>query len=206
MKSRWFRSITVWGKVAVLFLCAGLLFAMSTGRAYPQSEPEPAPLSSYGDVPVTPNGNGTEAKSGDLTAPQTDTWPALPPAFERPRPAPPAPPVKKADFTGRYYGYVGQALHTWDFYSDGTFLHTRIVSGSGTRMRNSERGDFRLDDGYVELQSRKAATGGTTPGLGGRQTLALGGSEAQGDMRRLKIQFLKDGIMLDGQHLKVKHW
>lgn len=226
------RKVAIIGKVAASFVCVGLLFAMTGGVASSQSEPPkygdvpapnyggaPAPkygdvpAPKYGDVPAPKYGNTPAPKYGDTSAPKYGDTPKIHPGHSPltrkeltpPPPAGEASP-KKADFTGRYFGYEGRTLHTWDFNPDGTFLHTRIVSGSGTNVRNSERGTFRLADDYVELKAAKTATGFTTPSVGGRETLVGGGTAAKVEVVRLKIQFLKDGIVLDGVKMRVKTW
>jgi hypothetical protein len=111
-------------------------------------------------------------------------------------------------FAGKYFGYAGRTLHTWEFYADGTFLHTWIASGANTSVRNSERGAFRLAGRTLELRPTSSATAFVTPGVGGRSTLAGGGNGASAEVRRLEIQILgqEDGIILDGQKLRPKSW
>src|SRR5438552_954263 len=60
-------------------------------------------------------------------------------------------PNREPAFSGRYYGYEGRTLHTWNFNPDGTFLHTSIAAGVGTSVRSSEKGTFRMSDEYLEL-------------------------------------------------------
>ncbi|GEM_PF-5105411 len=116
--------------------------------------------------------------------------------------------AQASSFNGRYFGSQGKILHTWDFNSDGSFLHTTIASGSGTHVRNSEKGRFHLTDGYIELSVTSAAGGYTTPGTGGRDTLVGGDHETKKEIRRLKIEILgaNEGIVLDGIKMKVKSW
>lgn len=111
-------------------------------------------------------------------------------------------------FSGRYFGYEGQTLHTWDFNPDGSFLHTRVVSGSGTNVRNSERGTFQLVGNYVEMRVSKTASAFTTPSVGGRGTLIGGGSDEKAEVQRVPIEFLPGGkgIVLGGIKLGVKTW
>jgi hypothetical protein len=114
----------------------------------------------------------------------------------------------ESGFSGRYFGYEGRTLHTWDFNPDGTFLHTMIAAGVGASARSSERGTFRMSDQHIELTLASSATAFTTPTVGGRGTLVGGGSDTKTEVRRLKIQ-LQDpaqGIVLDGIPMKVKSW
>lgn len=170
------------------------------------------PMHKYELVPLESD-NKPASQTDAPGVPQNEdsggTSPGHPVTTGKSEAATPAVPAQKADFTGRYFGYEGKTLHTWDFYEDGTFLHTRILSGAGTSVRNSERGDFQLDGEYLELKIGKATTGALTPAVGGRDTLIAGGTEAKKEIRKLKIQFLKDGkagILLDGKPLKVKTW
>jgi hypothetical protein len=120
-----------------------------------------------------------------------------------PRPSESSP----SKFAGNYYGFEGRTLHTWDFHAGGTFLHTWIVSGAGTSIRNSERGEFHLDGDLLALKVNSAATAFATPGVGGRSTQLGGGAEHTQSNRRLKIRRLKEGaIVLDGIELKMKSW
>lgn len=122
---------------------------------------------------------------------------------------PPArePETRPSDFAGRYFGYQGRTLHTWDFNPDGTFLHTTIVSGAGTNVRNSERGTFRVAGSYLEITVMKSASAFTTPSVGGRGTQTGGGADTHSDVRRVPFRDLgKDGIVIDGVTMKVKTW
>lgn len=110
--------------------------------------------------------------------------------------------------SGNYYGYAHGALHTWDFSGDGTFLHTWIASSSGSTIRNSERGRFRVAGSTLELTIQSAAGGYATEGVGGR-TIAIGGGSASAtEVRRLPVRFLpaEKAIVLDGIKLKPKSW
>jgi len=111
-------------------------------------------------------------------------------------------------FSGKYFGYEGRMLHTWEFDEDGTFLHTCITSGAGTNTRASEKGRFRLADSTLELKMSSAASGFTTPGVGGNRTNLGGNHEVSSETRKLDIQFLsgEKAIILGGVKLKPKSW
>lgn len=135
---------------------------------------------------------------------------------ERLRPAPEAPPSSKeppsrpvaSGFSGNYYGYEGRTLHTWEFADDGALLHTWIVSGAGTSVRNSERASFVVKGDTLELRVKSAAGGFVTPGVGGRSAISGGGAEAVSELRRMRLQILKaeNAIVLDGVRLKRRSW
>jgi hypothetical protein len=129
------------------------------------------------------------------------------PANQPPSVAAPPSPVEKPPFTGNYYGMDGGTLHTWEFYSDGRFLHTWIAAGAGTNARSSERGAFRLaGSGTLELKLSSTATAFTTPGVGNRTTAIGGGSGSSSETRRLNIKFAEPNLVLDGLTLKPKSW
>jgi hypothetical protein len=135
---------------------------------------------------------------------------SLSPGFQlNRRPINPSPHGTQASgLAGNYYGYDGRTLHTWEFHGDGTFLHTWIASGAGTRVRNSERGGFRVQGDSLELRLTSSATGFTTPGTGGNSTLVGGNAETASQIRHLKIQFDTAGkpAVLEGIQLKPKSW
>lgn len=113
----------------------------------------------------------------------------------------------RSEFWGNYYGYEGRLLHTWEFHPDGTFLHTWISSGTGTNVRNSERGVFQFQGDKLMLRISSTAGGFATPGVGGRSTLSGGAADATASRREVKIQVLNSGgIVLDGIQLKPKNW
>ena len=116
-------------------------------------------------------------------------------------------PVRSA-LAGNYYGYEGRTLHTWDFHADGTFLHTWMISGSGTRVRNSERGVFRLQGDTLELKLGSSASGFSTPGIGADNTLIGGSAETATRIQRVKIRLDQTGklVALDGIEVKPKSW
>jgi hypothetical protein len=144
-----------------------------------------------------------EDKTGGETAAALEVRRPQPPEepIDDPRAAVPAPPSK---LTGSYFGYDERTLHTWDFRSDSTFLHTWIASGAGTSVRNSERGAYRLTGNVVELKTISAAGGFVTPGVGGRSAAVGGGAEANQEVRRLKFEVSDSGVVLDGVKLKPK--
>jgi hypothetical protein len=136
-----------------------------------------------------------------------------PPVSAKPVAAPapeavPSPDHHSAQLTGNYFGFEGRLLHTWEFNKNGTFLHTRITSGSGTSVRNSERGHFRLSGDTLELAIASAASGFATPSAGGKGALLGGSNESTAEVRKLRIEFLKvdKSIVLDGIKLKPKSW
>jgi|ERR1035437_2660552 hypothetical protein len=124
---------------------------------------------------------------------------------QAPRP-PSTPAATKPAFTGNYYGMDGRTLHTWEFHSDATFLHTWISSGAGTNVRNSERGSFRLVGDTVELKLSSTTTGFTTPGVGGRSMAVGGGDGRSTETRSVSIGFADSNLVLDGVRLKPKSW
>lgn len=141
-------------------------------------------------------GVSTDAEKQRATPPAPSALERATPSSDRPGPA----------FTGNYFGYDGRTLHTWEFRADGTFLHSWIVSGPGTSVRNSERGVFRVSGDVLELGIASAASGFVTPGVGGRSTVAGGGAEERGEVRRVKFAKSVDGVVLDGVKLKPKNW
>ena len=54
---------------------------------------------------------------------------------------------------GRWIGYFGATLHTWDFKADGSFSHVFIGAGSGTRLLNEEKGSFAVEDESLVLSN-----------------------------------------------------
>jgi hypothetical protein len=137
------------------------------------------------------------------TPPPADTRTVTGSQASRP---PSTPAATKPAFTGNYYGMDGRTLHTWEFHSDATFLHTWISSGAGTNVRNSERGSFRLVGDTVELRLSSTATGFTTPGVGGRTTAVGGGDGRSTETRNVSIRFADPNLVLDGVPLKPKSW
>jgi hypothetical protein len=116
-------------------------------------------------------------------------------------------------WSGKYYATVGGTLHKWDFNSDGTFMHQIIASGSGTGVRNLERGTFMVSGTGIELTIVKHVSAYTTPGVesNGRQSSQLGANaEAKAEKRKMKIRLLGNngdaGIELDGETFKVRSW
>jgi len=129
-------------------------------------------------------------------------------AFADPSPAAatasPAPSGRS--FAGKYFGYEGRTLHTWDFHADGSYLHTWIAAGAGTSVRNSERGAFQVIGEEVELRPAAEAGGFVTPGAGSRSTVVGGRADSGPPLRRLKLVRSESGVVLDGMKLKPKSW
>jgi hypothetical protein len=105
--------------------------------------------------------------------------PAGIPFLERSAP----PPAPRAEFSGTYWCNQNGSLHTWEFRDDHTFQHTWTAASS---VRNSERGTFRLNSSrdFVLLEITSPA--------------------AQPEFRRMRIRFVKDGLVLDQIELKLK--
>jgi hypothetical protein len=110
----------------------------------------------------------TAAFQRAAAAEQTDR--ALPTTADSTAPPPsrrlssPVPAPSGSGFAGGYFGYYGRTLHTWDFSPDGSFPHTWIASGSGTTVRNSQRGRFQVVSDRLEL-----VIGSTASALSRRQ-------------------------------------
>jgi hypothetical protein len=125
-------------------------------------------------------------------------------------PRPEARPGETAAFHGRFYGMIAGTLHTWDFSPDGTFLHTTVVSGAGTSVRNGERGRFRVDGEAIVLTVESTASAFVTPAIGGRSYQLGGSDESSQDVRRVTFARLgpdaSEGILLGGARLKPKSW
>jgi len=123
---------------------------------------------------------------------------AIPPGVE-------ANPSRKP-LAGNYFGFEGKTLHTWEFHDDGNFLHTWIASGSGTSVRNSERGHFQLEGATLRIEVNSTASGFTTPGVG-RSTLSGGDGQVVSEVRRLTIDAVtSQSMVLDGITFKRKSW
>jgi len=110
---------------------------------------------------------------------------ALAPAGPTATELPPPPPAPKAEFSGIYWSYQDGALHTWKFRDDHTFVHTWIAEPA---VPNSERGTFHLNSAgdFVLLEVTSPA--------------------GKREFRRMRIQFTKDGLLLDHAELKLKYW
>jgi hypothetical protein len=114
--------------------------------------------------------------------------------------------------TRLYYAMVNGALEKWDFYKDGSFLHQGVAAGSGTSVRHTERGTYRIQSNILELLVTKTATGFLTPGTSSRgNTTQMGGSRNDNaDTRQMKLQLLgpdgENGVVLNGITFKVRHW
>lgn len=162
----------------------------------------------YADKGDEPRANQAFQRAVPPGPPGPPGSPTAGPAKPVDRSSPPQPSrVSASKLAGNYYGYEGRTLHIWDFQASGTFLHTWIVSGAGTSVRSSERGEFQLDGDFLALKIDSAATAFATPGVGGRSTQLGGGADGAQSHRRLSIRWLKEGvIVLDGNELKVKSW
>jgi hypothetical protein len=134
---------------------------------------------------------------------------AIPIASSEPQPVAVAP-ARPGALHGRFYGTVGRTLHTWDFAPDGTFLHTTIAAGSGTSVRNRERGRFRVDGDAIVFDVESTAGGFVTPAVGGRATQLGATSGRGGEARRVAFEQLgadaSEGIVLAGARLKPRSW
>ena len=97
----------------------------------------------------------------------------------------PPPPAPRAEFSGAYWCYQDGVLHTWEFRDDHTFVHTWAAGASG---RVSERGVFHLNTAgdFVLFEMTSPA--------------------AKPESRRMRIQFTKDGLLLDYVRLNLKYW
>jgi hypothetical protein len=116
-------------------------------------------------------------------------------------------------FTGKYFGYEGVTLHTWEFGADGSFVHT-AVSKDSPGQKSTERGTFsRSGDSLaltVSTEAGVAAAGASDVSVG---LVMSGRSEgASGKKRSVQMSFRslgergEDGIVLDGVTLKPKTW
>jgi hypothetical protein len=91
------------------------------------------------------------------------------------------PPAPRAEFSGSYWCHQDGSLHTWEFRDDHTFEHTWTASA-----RNAEGGTFHLNSAgnFVLLEVTSPA--------------------AKPQFHRMRIQFVKDGLVLDQIELKLK--
>jgi hypothetical protein len=111
-----------------------------------------------------------------------------------------------------YYAMVNGALEKWDFYKDGTFLHQGVAAGSGTSVRHSERGTYRILSNVLQLQISKTATAFLTPGTSsrGNNTQMGGSANKNAETRQMKLQLVgpdgENGVVLNGTTFKVRHW
>jgi hypothetical protein len=116
--------------------------------------------------------------------------------------------------SGRFFGYEGPTLHTWEFSTDGTFVHTVVSGPAESSSRSQERGTYAQWDDSLDLTVSTEAGVGTagsdaSPGSG----LVLGGhADAKVPKRRVQMTYRllgengADGIVLDGTTLKPKSW
>ncbi len=108
-----------------------------------------------------------------------------------------------APLSGRYFGWEGRTLHTWEFRADSSFSHTWAAAGAGASVRHSEQGVWELAGAVLELRT---AGGFAAPGVGGRSTIAGGASDRAREVRRTRVEITADGLTLDGVKLKPKGW
>lgn len=115
-----------------------------------------------------------------------------------------------ATLTGRYYYMDGGTLHTWEFDATGEFRHTSVASGSGTSVRNLERGSYRVDGAMLELRFEQQVSAFATPGAGDRTTQLGASSSDRSVVRRVRYRLIghggSDGMVLDGKEMKPKSW
>jgi hypothetical protein len=118
---------------------------------------------------------------------------------------------KTTPLTGKFFGYEGKTLHTWEFNADGSFLHTVVADGSGSE-KHSENGQFILSGDSLALTIQSEAgvysAAESTPSAG----LVMGGGPPKGKKRKVLMTFKlagaqpADGIVVDGVALKPKTW
>jgi hypothetical protein len=106
--------------------------------------------------------------------------------------------------TGKWMGYSGGAVHTWQFQAGGKFIHIWVMPGSGRSLLKQERGDYRLSADAVEFSAITESTGMLAP----HDTRAplLGGAQSKGlETRRAKLKVVDPGkvITLDGVKLTL---
>jgi hypothetical protein len=116
-------------------------------------------------------------------------------------------------FSGKFFGYEGQTLHTWEFGADGTFIHTAITKDS-TAAKSTERGTFIQSGDSLALTVSTEAGATNAPPTDRSDGLVMGGGpETKGGKKRsvqLTCKLLGahgvDGLVLDGVTLKPKTW
>lgn len=106
-----------------------------------------------------------------------------------------------------YYAMVNGALEKWDFHRDGTFLHEGVAAGTGTSVRNSARGMYRIQGNVLILHVGNTATAFATPGSS--SSLIGGGAGSSGKTVQMKIQLLgadgSEGVVLNGTTFHIRH-
>lgn len=107
--------------------------------------------------------------------------------------------------TGRWIGYLGATLHTWEFKENGAFLHVFIASGSGTRLLKEEKGDYKVEGDVLVLSNVSSSSGMVAPDRDGRNALVSGAKSKSAAARRVKWKVVEPGaaIMIDGARLKA---
>ena len=106
---------------------------------------------------------------------------------------------------GRWIGYFGATLHTWDFKADGTFSHVFIATGSGTRLLNEEKGNFAVEAESLVLSNVTSASGMVAPDRDGHNALLGGAKSKVAATRRVKFKVVEPGtsIMVEGTKLRA---
>jgi hypothetical protein len=149
---------------------------------------------------ATPNPAATAGGSGAGSAHAT------PPAAHS---APATPKLKAvaSGWSGRYYAMANGGMDTWEFHSDGTFLHEHIYSGGGFSSRSSERGVYRIAGSAITIQTERTANAFASSGAGSALGARTGGA---GREKRLSFRMLgphgRNGIVIDGTRMKPKDW
>jgi hypothetical protein len=130
----------------------------------------------------------------------------------KPRKAAPKPRTEPA-FSGKFFGYEGPTLHTWEFGTDGTFVHT-VVTKDSSASKSTERGTFIQSGDSLALTVSTEAGVSNAPSGDRSDGLVMGaGAEAKsGKKRSIQLTFKLlgahgvDGLVLDGVTLKPKTW
>ena len=106
---------------------------------------------------------------------------------------------------GRWIGYFGATLHTWEFKADGSFSHVFIGAGSGTRLLNEEKGSFAVEDESLVLSNVVSASGMVAPDRDGRNSLIGGAKSKAAATRRVKFKVVEPGasIIVEGTRLRA---
>lgn len=105
---------------------------------------------------------------------------------------------------GRWIGYFGATLHTWDFKADSTFSHMFIASGSGTRLLNEEKGSYAVEGDSLVLANVVSASGMVAPDRDGRNGL-LGGAKSKATAtRRVKFKVVEPGVSIIVEGAKLR--
>jgi hypothetical protein len=126
-----------------------------------------------------------------------------------------SPPKQRAEppFSGKYFGYEGPTLHTWEFGADGSFIHTAVTKDS-TAAKSTERGTFIQSGDSVALTVTTEAGASNAPPSDRSDGLVMGGGAETKNGRKRSVQLTfkmlgahgEEGIVLDGVTLKPKTW